>query len=150
MSQLWECYRPRGLLQSTGLCTMGCAVPLAAGRKLAEPERTVVATVGDGGLEMCLGELATLRDLKLAIPIVVFVDAQLGLIELKQRASQLPNLAVDFGATDFPAVARALGGEGVRVRDRAGLARGIEAALARDRFTILAAEIGRRAYDGRI
>ena len=84
---------------------------------------------------MFLGELATLRDLKLAIPILVFVDTQLGPIELKQRTSQLPNLAVDFGATDFPAVARALGGEGVAVRDR---------------FTIVAAEIGRRAYDGRI
>ena len=150
LSQLFECYRPRGLLQSTGLCTMGCAVPLAIGRKLAEPERTVVATIGDGGLEMFLGELATLRDLKLAIPILVFVDTQLGLIELKQRTSQLPNLAVDFGATDFPAVARALGGEGTAVRDRAGLAREIEAALARVRFTIVAAEIGRRAYDGRI
>ena len=150
LSQLFECTRPRGLLQSTGLCTMGCAVPLAIGRKLAEPDRAVVATIGDGGLEMFLGELATLRDLKLAIPILVFVDTQLGPIELKQRTSQLPNLAVDFGATDFPAVARALGGEGVAVRDRAGLAREIEAALARDRFTIVAAEIGRRAYDGRI
>ena len=150
MSQLFECYRPRGLLQSTGFCTMGGAVPLAIGRKLAEPDRTVVATVGDGGLEMFLGELATLRDLCLAIPVLVFVDAQLGLIELKQRTSQLPNLAVDFGATDFPAVARALGGEGVAVRDRAALARELEAALARDRFTVVAAEIGRRAYDGRI
>jgi len=150
LSQLFACYRPRGLLQSTGLCTMGGAVPLAIGRKLAEPARAVVATVGDGGLEMVLGELATLRDLRLALPILVFADAQLGLIELKQRSSQLPNLAVDFGATDFPAVARALGGEGVAVRDRAGLARELEAALARDRFTIIAAEIGRRAYDGRI
>ena len=150
LSQLFECYRPRGLLQSTGLCTMGCAVPLAIGRKLAEPDRAVVATIGDGGLEMFLGELATLRDLGLAIPILVFVDAQLGLIELKQRTSQLPNLAVDFGATDFPAVARALGGEGAAVRDRAALARELEAALARDRFTIIAAGIGRRAYDGRI
>ena len=150
LSQLFECYRPRGLLQSTGLCTMGCAVPLAIGRKLAEPDRMVVATVGDGGLEMFLGELATLRDLGLAIPILVFVDTQLGLIELKQRSSQLPGLAVDFGATDFPAVARALGGEGASVRDREGLAREIEAALARDRFTIIAAEIGQRAYDGRI
>ena len=78
------------------------------------------------------------------------MDTQLGLIELKQRGSQLRNFAVDFGATDFPAVAKALGGEGVRVRDRAGLAREIEAALSRDRFTILAAEIGRRAYDGKI
>ena len=150
LSQLFECYRPRGLLQSTGLCTMGCAVPLAIGRKLAEPDRTVVATVGDGGLEMFLGELATLRDLKLAIPVVVFVDTQLGLIELKQRGSQLPNVAVEFGATDFAAVAKALGGEGVRVRDRGSLAREIEAALSRDRFTVIAAEIGRRAYDGRI
>ena len=107
LSQLYECYRPRGLLQSSAFCTMGCAVPLAIGRKLAEPERTVVATVGDAGLEMFLGELATVRDLKLAIPIVVFVDTQLGLIELKQRGSQLPGLAVDFGATDFPALARA-------------------------------------------
>ena len=150
LSQLFECYRPRGLLQSSGLCTMGCAVPLAIGRKLAEPGRTVVATVGDAGLEMVLGELATLRDLALALPVVVFVDAQLGLIELKQRGSQLPNLAVDFGATDFPAVARALGGEGVSVRNRAALARELEAALTRDRFTLIAAEIGRRAYDGRI
>ena len=64
LSQLYECYQPRGLLQSSALCTMGCAVPLAIGRKLAEPERTVVATVGDAGLEMFLGELATVRDLE--------------------------------------------------------------------------------------
>ena len=50
LTQLYECYRPRGLLQSSALCTMGCAVPLAIGRKLAEPERTVVATVDDAGL----------------------------------------------------------------------------------------------------
>ena len=118
---------------------MGCAAPFAIGRKLAEPARAVVATVGDGGLEMFLGELATLRDLGLAIPIPAFADAQFGLIELKQRTSQLPNLAVVFGATNFPAV-----------RNRAALARELEAALACNRFTIIAVEIGRRAYDGRI
>ena len=57
---------------------------------------------------------------------------------------------MDFSATDFPAVARVLGGEGTAVRDRAALAREMEAALAHDRFTIIAAEIGWRAYDGRI
>lgn len=95
-------------------------------------------------------QVLDMRDLALAIPVVVFVDPQLGLIELKQRELQLPGLAVELGATDFPAVARALGGEGVRVRDRDGLAHEIEAALSRDAFTILAAEIGRCAYDGRI
>ena len=95
---------------------------------------------------MFLRELATPRDLDLAIPTLVFVDTQLGPIELKQRGSQLPNLV----ATDFPAVARALSGEGTTVRDQAGLAGEVEAALSRDRFTVIATDLGRRAYDGQI
>ncbi len=150
LSQVFECYRARGLLQSTALCTMGCAVPLAIGRKLAEPACAVIATLGDAGLEMFLGELATIRDLKLGIPIVVFVDKQLALIEMKQRNSLLPSLAVEFGATDFPAVAKALGGEGVWVRDRETLAKEIETALTRETFTLLAAVIEPSSYDGRI
>ena len=149
LSQVWTCPRPRSLLQSTGLCTMGCALPLAIGAKLAAPERPVVAFTGDAGLEMVLGELATLRDLELPLVVVVFVDASLALIELKQRRVGLDNLGVDFGGTDFPAVARALGGEGVTVRDRAALAEAVQKGLAAEGFTIIAAEIGRQAYDGR-
>ena len=94
-------------------------------------------------------ELATVRGLKLAIPIVVFVDRQLGLIELKQRSSQLPGLAVEFGATGFAAVPKALRGEGIRVRDRETLAREIGAALSRKTHDPRR-EIGPRSYDGRI
>ena len=150
LSQMWECYAPRSLLQSTALCTMGCAVPLAIGRKLAEPTRPVIAFVGDAGMEMFLGELATLRDLKLAVPIIVFVDESLGLIELKQRGTGYENLAVDFGATDFPAVAKALGGEGAWVRSREELAEQLNAAFHRDTYTVIAAVIGEKAYDGRL
>jgi len=150
LSQVWRCQQPRTLLQSTGLCTMGCALPLAIGAKLAAPARAVVAFTGDAGLEMVLGELATLRDLKLPVVVVVFIDASLALIELKQRKGGLKNLGVDFGATDFPAVAEALGGRGVAVNDRAALAEAVKAGLAAgDRFTVIAAEIGRQAYDGR-
>ena len=129
---------------------MGCAVPLAIGRKLAEPERPVIAFVGDAGLEMFLGELATARDLKLGIPIVVFVDEQLGLIELKQRGLQMPNVGVDFAATDFTAVAQAMGGHGVVAPDRGSLNAHIKESFERDTFTLISAPIGRRAYDGRI
>ena len=90
----------------------------------------------DAGLEMFLGELAAVRDLKLAIPIVVFVDRQLGLIELKQHSSQLPGLAVEFGVTGFATTKPLPGRSGQR---------------SRVRFSkILAAEIGPRSYDGRI
>ncbi len=150
LSQVWECYQPRTLLQSTGLCTMGCAVPLAAGAKLADPRRAVVAFTGDAGLEMILGELASLRDLRVPVIIVVFVDASLALIELKQRGTGLANLGVDFQETDFAAVAEAMGGRGRVVEDRESLAAEVTAALEADSFTVLACRIERMAYDGRL
>lgn len=149
LSQIWRCPAPRTLLQSTGLCTMGCALPLAIGVKLAAPARPVVALTGDAGLEMVLGELATLRDLALPVVVVVFVDASLALIELKQRGAGRGNLGVDFGRTDFAVVARALGGHGVRVADRAALGAAVREGLAADTFTVIAAEIEPRAYDDR-
>ncbi len=149
-SQVWDCRGPRTLHQSTGLCTMGCSLPLAAGVKIAAPARTVACFVGDGCFEMVLGELATLRDRKLPVIFVVFVDESLALIELKQRGSQLRNVGVDFGGTDFAAVARAMGGEGHDVRDRAGLETALARALVADRFTVIACRIPPRSYDGRI
>jgi acetolactate synthase-1/2/3 large subunit len=150
LSHVWNAYHAGGLLQSSALCTMGCAVPLAIGRKLAEPTRPVIAFVGDAGVEMFLGELATARDLKLGIPIVVFIDEQLGLIELKQRGNQMVNLGVEFPGTDFPRVADAMGGVGVSCHDRASLNAAIIDAYERDTFTLISAFIGRNAYDGRI
>jgi acetolactate synthase I/II/III large subunit len=148
VSQMWTSHIPRAMLQSSALCTMGCAVPLAMGFKLAAPETPVIAFVGDAGLEMGLGELATLRDLKLPVIICVLVDESLALIELKQRATQRPNAAVDFGGTDFPAVARAMGGHSVWIDDAPTLKREAKAALSRGTFTLLACRISRRAYDG--
>jgi len=150
LSQAWECYEPRGLLQSTGLCTMGVALPLAIGRKLAEPDRPVIAFMGDAGLEMILGELATLRDCGLAIPVVVFVDELLALIELKQRGSGLSSLGVEFGGTNFVAVAEAFNGVGVVVQFEADMEKEVSAALERDTFTLIACPIGPKAYDGKI
>ena len=146
-SQMWEAHRPGGVLQSSGFCTMGCALPLAAGAALVE-QKPVLAIVGDAGLEMGLGELATLRDLHLPVVVVVLVDRCLTLIEMKQRAQGLARFGVDFGGTDFAAVTEALGGHGVTVNSRDGLTATATAAFARPGFTVIAAEIGANAYDG--
>ena len=147
LSQMWPCPGPRQFLQSTALCTMACSVPIAAGYKLGAPDTPVLAFVGDAGLEMGLGELATLRDLGLPVILCVLVDESLGLIELKQRGTQRPNLGVDFGGSNFPAIAAAMGGHGVWVEDDEELREEAKAALTRDRFTLIAAKIGRQAYD---
>lgn len=152
VSQMWECPAPRGMLQSSGLCTMACAVPLAAGAKLGRPSAPVLAFVGDAGMEMGAGELASLTAHGLPILICVLVDDSLSLIEMKQRGTQRPNLGVDFGGnglgTDFGALARAFGGHGAEVKDSETLAHEAAACLLRDRFTLIAARIPRRSYDG--
>jgi acetolactate synthase I/II/III large subunit len=148
VSQMWHSSRPRQMFQSTALCTMACALPLAAGAKIGRPEVPVIAFMGDAGLEMGAGELATLRDLGLPVIVCVLVDESLALIELKQRGSQRKNLGVDFGGTDFPAMARAFGGHGVWVDDEQSLANEARQAMTRKQFTLIAARISKRAYDG--
>jgi acetolactate synthase I/II/III large subunit len=148
LSQMWANAGPRQMLQSSGLCTMGCAVPLAAGYKLQAPQTPVCAFVGDAGLEMMLGDLATIRDMALPLVMCVLVDESLALIELKQRGTQRPNQAVDFGGTDFPAIAKAFGGHGVWIDDSSTLAEEVGTALLRKNFTLLACRIAKRAYDG--
>lgn len=148
LSQQWRARGPRQVLQSTGLCTMGCALPLAMGYKYAAPGAPVIGFMGDAGLEMVLGELASLRDMGRALVVVVFVDRSLALIEMKQRRSGLQNAGVDFGRTDFAALARTFGGNGVTVRAPGEAGPALEEALGADRFTLIEVEIPRRAYEG--
>jgi acetolactate synthase-1/2/3 large subunit len=150
LSQMWPCTEPRQLVQSSGLCTMGCALPLAMGRKLGDPDRTVVSFSGDAGFLMVAGELATAAEMGLAPIFIVFVDASLALIDLKQRQRQLPNAGVDFGRHDFAAIGRAFGGEGHTVRNRKELKAALDLAVKAETFTVIAAEIDKEAYDGRI
>jgi len=168
LSQLWRCRLPRRLLQSTGLCTMACAVPLAAGAAAAldAPENTVVAVVGDGGLEMALGELATLRDNRLPVVVIVLDDRSLALIEMKQRQAGLRNLGVDFGpptgadtdrekgekggfaGTDYVAIAEAFNGTGRRVRSAPELKRAIADAITGLRERTVSDEVKRSVAPG--
>ena len=149
-SQQWACPRPGLILQSTALCTMGCALPLAIGYRLARQQQPVVAVTGDAGLEMVLGELATLRDLALPVIVLVMVDGTLNLIGMKQRERQMAAVGVDFGLTDFAAVAEALGGNGTTVTNAAALEHAVTRALAQPQFTVIACRIDPRAYDGLI
>jgi len=151
LSQIWHCYTARTLLQSSALCTMGCALPLAVGYKKANPQAPVIAFSGDAGLEMVLGDLATLRDLKLSIILVIFVDDSLALIEMKQRAMGYENLGVDSAeSTDFVSIAKAFNLDAQWVDDDRQLRLALETALNSPRATVLACRIARRSYDGKI
>ena len=113
---------PHQLLISNGLATMGFAVPAAIGVSLARPGEPVVALTGDGGLSMVLGELETIARLELPITVVVFNDAALSLIEIKQSAGHGGSEAVRYRPVDFAAVASASGLDGIVVESERELA----------------------------
>ncbi|MEM9342328.1 MAG: thiamine pyrophosphate-binding protein [Pseudomonadota bacterium] len=148
LSQMWTCRFPRALTQSSGFCTMGCAVPLAIGMQLVERERTVVSFSGDAGFLMVVGELATAAEQGLRMIFVVYVDASLALIELKQRGRQLENVGVDFDGPDVAGIGRAFGGKGHTVSSEQELREALAQAQEADTFSVIAVQIDRQAYDG--
>ncbi len=151
LSQMWSCYQPETMFQSSALCTMGCAMPLAIGYKKMNPDIPVVAFTGDAGMEMVLGDLATLRDSQLPVIIIVFVDASLALIELKQRAMQYSNVGVDSaGYTDFVKVAEGFDLSASWVDNEIELEQALARALKTSKSTLLACRIPRKSYDGMI
>lgn len=105
----WRAYTPSSVLISNGLSTMGLALPAGIARGLHSPhERTLVFT-GDGGLMMCAGELATAAQANVNLCVVVFNDAALSLIALKQRDRGMEDRGVTWPKADFASLARGFG-----------------------------------------
>lgn len=147
-SQIWQAQRPLSVLQSAGFCTMGAALPLAIGAARGGVPGPVVAIMGDGGLEMTLGELGTLRDAELKVIVLVVQDVSLALIALKQAQAGLAPAGVAMGRTDYAALARAFGGSGETVDSAGALRAALERALAADGFSLIAAAVDADAYRG--
>ncbi|NND50641.1 MAG: thiamine pyrophosphate-binding protein [Rhizobiales bacterium] len=113
-SQAWEAYGPRSYFVSNGLSPMGFALGAAMGAKLAEPQRTVITVVGDGGFLMYAGDLATLARLDLPIIQIVMVDNAMTQVKSRQLKQGYSTQATDFQVIDYCEVARSLGVEAAR------------------------------------
>ncbi|MDQ3809670.1 MAG: thiamine pyrophosphate-dependent enzyme, partial [Chloroflexota bacterium] len=97
---------------------MGYSVPAAIAARLARPERPVVALVGDGGFLMTGTEIETAVREKAPIVALVYDNGQYGTIRMHQERHHPGRpIATALGAVDFAGMARALGAEGVLVRD---------------------------------
>jgi len=144
---LWEVPRPRRLLTSSGLATMGFALPAAIAAACCAPGPPVVAFTGDGGLGMTLAEIETAVRLELPIVVVVFNDAALSLIKIKQRpAGHGGAAAVDYRPVSFAAIATAMGAAGVSVAAEAGLVTAVEQALRRSGPTVIDVAVDPASY----
>ena len=111
--------RPGMMFSTSGtLASMGAGLPYAIAAKIAWPERQVVSVVGDGGLTMLIGEMATAKKYDAAIKLVVLKNNSLGQIKWEQMAFLVnPEYACDLQPIDFAAVARGFGWTAHSVRE---------------------------------
>ncbi len=123
-----------GMMFSTSgtLASMGAGLPYAIAAKLAHPGRQVVAVVGDGGLTMLMGEMATARKYGCDVKVIVLKNNSLGQIKWEQMAFLgNPEYGCELEPIDFAAVARGFGWRGLSVADPAAvetvLTEGLEA-----------------------
>lgn len=113
---------PRDYVFTLDFGSIGLGLAAAVGAAVAQPGRTVVAAVGDGGLLMSLGELDTVARSGLPIVVAVFNDAAYGAELHFLRLSGLPEDLSLFPATrPLAPVAEALGLRAITVADHAGL-----------------------------
>ena len=146
IGQGWRARRPKHLLMTNGLSSMGFSLPAAIAAKLLYPDRTVVCTTGDGGFGMVQGELQTASTLGLGIVVVVFCDNSLNRIELKQMAKGYPSVLTRFEPTDLVRLAGAMGCDGVRVETPAEMQQALCASGTLSRPLVIEARIDPAQY----
>ncbi len=77
--------KTRSNITSGGLGTMGFALPAAIGAKLGDPNREVIAIIGDGGFQMTIQELGTILQTEVAVKLVVLNNSFLGMVRQWQE-----------------------------------------------------------------
>ena len=132
--QMWEAQyyhhdSPRTLITSGGLGTMGFALPAAIGAKVSRPDAEVWAIAGDGGFQMTMPELATIKQENLDVKIAVINNGFLGMVRqwqeffYERRYAATPMLSPDFAK-----IAEAYGLKALTVKTRGEVIPAIEAA----------------------
>lgn len=118
--QLWavrglDNIRPRGLLASGGMGTMGFSMPAAIGASIARPGCRVVSLVGDGGAQMTFEELVVAAEHSLPVLFIVFENNTLGLVRQMQLSRKGGRaFATEMRCPDFVKMAFACGVRGFK------------------------------------
>ncbi len=115
MARLYQPERPNTCIISNGFAAMGIAVPGAIAAKLAFPETTVAAVVGDAGFMMNSQEIETALRIGTPMVIVIWNDGGYGLIEWHQLQRYGRSNHVAFSNPDFVKYAESFGAKGYRV-----------------------------------
>ena len=134
----------RRLIGSFNHGSMAAAMPQAIGAQLTFPKRQVISLSGDGGFAMLMGDILTIRQLKLPVKIVIYNNGALAFVELEMKAAGLLEFGTTLDNPDFAKMAEAIGIRGFRVEDPAEVPTAIQAALAHEGPVLIDAVVNRQ------
>lgn len=117
----YKAYQPNSLLLDNALATMGAGLPSAIAAKIINPDKKVMAVVGDGGFMMNSQEIETAVRLKLDLTILIINDNGFGMIKWKQNYFKKSSPSLDFYNPNFVKYAQSYGAKGYRVEKTSDL-----------------------------
>jgi acetolactate synthase-1/2/3 large subunit len=142
----WPAFTPNRFLVSNGLSSMGYSLSAAIAAGLALRDTSIVCTVGDTGLLMNMGEIATLARLEVPVTVIVFKDDALDLIRSHQNRLGHPTFGTEFAAPNFVQIAEAQGIPSEQVSDENALTQAVERFVASKKPALIEIEIDPSSY----
>ncbi len=136
--------KSRSNITSGGLGTMGFALPAAIGAKFGAPDRTVIAIIGDGGIQMTIQELGTIMQSKINVKIVILNNEFLGMVRQWQQLFHEKRYSfVDITSPDYVQVAKGYYISGNKISKREELIDAITTMLNHDGSYLLEIMVGK-------
>jgi acetolactate synthase-1/2/3 large subunit len=134
--------RPRQIITSGGLGTMGYGCPAAIGAQFGNPGKTVIDIDGDGSFSMTMIEVITAVRYNQPVKFVVLDNGYLGMVRQWQELFYGRRYSsVDHPCPDFARVAEGFGAKGINISERAELADGINEMLKAEGPVVLAVNV---------
>jgi acetolactate synthase I/II/III large subunit len=131
IAQLFPFERPRSLLTSGGLGTMGYGLPAGIGAKFAAPDRNVVVVSGDGSIQMNIQELGTAVQYNVDIKVIILNNYFLGMVRQWQERFYAERYSyTEMSVPNFVKLADAYGARGFRIEKSKDLAATMKEAFA--------------------
>ncbi|EGP4965183.1 TPA: acetolactate synthase AlsS [Enterococcus faecium] len=130
MARHFRSYKPRHLLFSNGMQTLGVALPWAISAALVRPNTQIVSVSGDGGFLFSAQDLETAVRKKLNIVHLIWNDGHYNMVEFQEKMKYQRASGVDFGPVDFVKYAEAFGAKGIRATSVEKLEKALEEGFA--------------------
>lgn len=138
-AQFYKYTKPRTLVSSGGLGTMGFGLPASIGAKVGKPDKTVIDIAGDGSIQMVSQELSTAVANNINIKIMLLNNGYLGMVRQWQEFfwdKRYSHTCIE-GCVDFIKLIEAYGGVGLRVTKKKDVEGAIKKALELDKVVLV-------------